>query len=546
MPPAPDRPGAERPTWLMALGGLALLAALAILAEVYRYRHYVARPNLATLGLWAGTLVLLAALFRLRRRWPALVAAGAIALLTVELTVASLALPMHDAVWPDAVDGSRLTVDDLLAMMPVAATRDRVLGIGDNTYDPGDLAELRAMLGNTLGPEANAEYITALKHVEGLTPNLPMRFDLPTIDGYDGGVLPLARYADLKQLFPVQGRVVDDGRLRLQLKSVPNPVLLGWLNVRYVIQDRLRDQWVDGVYYDLGVTQPLTPRAPLTLTTQPPVPTTTIGVALTGIGMPLPSGTLLLRAGGRSLPVAVSPGGAAVRIHTDTDAQEVWLFQATLPRPAVLSAVSLAWQGTGSVALRALSLSDSRTGASQSIPVSPDYRLVALGDMKIYEDRAVLPQAFLTDGLTVLPNLPDVVSTLRDPTWPPQQAAVAAGSDVARGLAFQASGDPGQTRLLVNQPERVVVQTQASGQRVLVLTDAAYPGWQATIDGHSAPILTVDVMFRGVVVPPGQHQVAFTYQPASVRLGLAVSLLGLAGLIAVLIVGRDRAASAPG
>jgi uncharacterized membrane protein YfhO len=56
-----------------------------------------------------------------------------------------------------------------------------------------------------------------------------------------------------------------------------------------------------------------------------------------------------------------------------------------------------------------------------------------------------------------------------------------------------------------------------------VLTDAFFPGWQATVDGQPAAIVRADFALRGVSVPAGRHQVVFEYTPASFRLGAAIS-----------------------
>jgi uncharacterized membrane protein YfhO len=52
---------------------------------------------------------------------------------------------------------------------------------------------------------------------------------------------------------------------------------------------------------------------------------------------------------------------------------------------------------------------------------------------------------------------------------------------------------------------------------VLVLHAPYYPGWIATIDGKRVPMLRADVLFRGVEVPPGRHQVRFDYRPFSLE-----------------------------
>ena len=67
---------------------------------------------------------------------------------------------------------------------------------------------------------------------------------------------------------------------------------------------------------------------------------------------------------------------------------------------------------------------------------------------------------------------------------------------------------------------------------MLVLTDTDYPGWRATVDGVEVPIVRVDTLFRGVVLPAGTHEVRFEFAPWSVRFGVAVS-----GVASVVIAG---------
>lgn len=532
--------GWRRPGWRLdrARGTilvLGLVATAVISIEAVRHRRVVSWPTLATLELWGGTLLGLLAIWLVGRRRPALAALALLILLATELVAGSTSLPFQNAVWIDAIETTRLSVDHLIA----THSPDRVLALGDNSFDPGDLPQLRKMLAGTLPPAAQAEYITAVKHVEGLTPNLPLRFGLRTIDGYDGGVLPLDRFEDLKRLFPVQGPSVADGRLRLQLTLAPDPRLLGWLNVRYLMMNRLRDRWIDGVYYDLAVTQDLQPGAGLRLSTEPAVPATTIGVMFRAADGSAPAGTLTVDVGSETSSLVVGPGAVPGRpVATDVDPHGVWLWTFDLRRPSVVSSMTVTWRGAEAIALRSLSLIDRRTGANQPVVVSPAYRLDFLGDMKIYEDRDVLPRAFLANGLEITPNLAAMIVAMRSPTWRAQETAVASAGEVDAKLAFRETGDPGQAQIVVDQPERVVVDTSAPGRRVLVLTDSFYPGWEVTVDGVAQPILPVNILFRGVVVGPGTHQIVFSYRPASWSLGAVLSVVGLLATLAGLVLAR--------
>ena len=70
-------------------------------------------------------------------------------------------------------------------------------------------------------------------------------------------------------------------------------------------------------------------------------------------------------------------------------------------------------------------------------------------------------------------------------------------------------------------PDRVEVT--ASGPGELVLSEIAYPGWEATVDGIRAPVDTIGGLLRGVKLPPGHHQVIFRFRPVTVYAGLALA-----------------------
>jgi hypothetical protein len=300
--------------------------------------------------------------------------------------------------------------------------------------------------------------------------------------------------------------------------------------------DRRRDPVVDGVYYDLGTVEPLPPGGSVVLPVSAPFPATGLGVALAGDGGNQPSGGVAIEAVGRpaTARATVAPG-VGQHLSTDTDPGGIWLGRAAFDRPSVVTSVRVTWSGSSPAVLRALTLIDARTGRDVPIVVNPLYQIDYLGDLKIYRDTATLPRAFLADGLVTVANVDAQVAQLAQPDWDPLQAAVAVSGEVDPRRDFAASGDPGQARIGVDEPERVVVETNASGPRTLVLTDSYYPGWNVTVDGRDASILPVDLLFRGVVLPPGQHQVVFSYQPASWRIGLVLCAIGIALLATGLI-----------
>jgi uncharacterized membrane protein YfhO len=62
---------------------------------------------------------------------------------------------------------------------------------------------------------------------------------------------------------------------------------------------------------------------------------------------------------------------------------------------------------------------------------------------------------------------------------------------------------------------------------VLVVSEAYFPGWQATIDGNLTPVFTVHGALLGLELPPGQHDVVLTYRPPVLMAGGLVTALAL-------------------
>ena len=79
-------------------------------------------------------------------------------------------------------------------------------------------------------------------------------------------------------------------------------------------------------------------------------------------------------------------------------------------------------------------------------------------------------------------------------------------------------------RIAEDRPERVVAEVSSDAAGILVLTDVAYPGWNAEADGHPAEILLrATASFAGSPLPAGSHRVVFRYRPLSRSRGAAIS-----------------------
>jgi hypothetical protein len=80
------------------------------------------------------------------------------------------------------------------------------------------------------------------------------------------------------------------------------------------------------------------------------------------------------------------------------------------------------------------------------------------------------------------------------------------------------------------EPELREFQVNARAAGRFALAEQFYPGWEASIDGVSVPILEWRGAFQAIAVPQGGHIVRFEYRPDSVRIGAWISVLSVVSI----------------
>jgi len=179
----------------------------------------------------------------------------------------------------------------------------------------------------------------------------------------------------------------------------------------------------------------------------------------------------------------------------------------------------------GEFHLRGLTLIEGRTGAHRSLVVSPAYRLVHSGDVKIYENLENLPRAFVVHRARVSEAALEAMKT-----FDPGREVILSQGPVAHLEEGKAQD---RVSMVSYQPERVKVRAHLGAPGYLVLTDAYYPGWKAFVDGRPAKIEQADYYFRAVYLEEGEHTIEFVYAaPLSFKVGVAISLASLAFVVA--------------
>lgn len=155
-------------------------------------------------------------------------------------------------------------------------------------------------------------------------------------------------------------------------------------------------------------------------------------------------------------------------------------------------------------------------------------------DINIYLNQDALARALFVSQATIVPTHDAAWQALRADDFNPA-ATVILEEDPSAPLLLRSLAplpQPTSTLSILHYDLHTVtlaVETDQPGY--LVLADAYYPGWQATLDSQPTSMWRANYAFRAVYVPAGQHTVQFVFDPVIWKVGVAVSGMTLLGLV---------------
>ena len=83
--------------------------------------------------------------------------------------------------------------------------------------------------------------------------------------------------------------------------------------------------------------------------------------------------------------------------------------------------------------------------------------------------------------------------------------------------AAGAGGPAGTVSITAYRRNEVSLSVDTDRHALVVLHDIYYPGWQVFVDGQRQDIVRTNLLFRGVEVGPGHHDVVFRFRPLSIH-----------------------------
>jgi len=151
--------------------------------------------------------------------------------------------------------------------------------------------------------------------------------------------------------------------------------------------------------------------------------------------------------------------------------------------------------------------------------------LVYDDEVKIYENKNVLPRAFVVTDYRVLQDEGEILAELANEEFDPAALVILEEEPDPHSVRIDMPAEESSARVLEYTPNRVTVEAELSSDGFLVLSDLYYSGWKALVDGEEQKVYKADYVFRAVQLEKGRHMVEFILDPLSFKIGLSTSVL---------------------
>jgi len=145
----------------------------------------------------------------------------------------------------------------------------------------------------------------------------------------------------------------------------------------------------------------------------------------------------------------------------------------------------------------------------------------------LYKLSPVAPKIRFIKEIKSGQTIVDFILLLKSESFDPFNNAIASGKNLANKKFNLPDKSP---KIIKESPSELIIETEAENESFLLVAESFYPGWKALIDDQKTTIFAVNINQKGIIIPKGNHQIIFKYQPISLGMGALVSFFTLAAV----------------
>jgi hypothetical protein len=138
----------------------------------------------------------------------------------------------------------------------------------------------------------------------------------------------------------------------------------------------------------------------------------------------------------------------------------------------------------------------------------------------LYELDDFQPRAWFVENVEVYTGRDLPWGTFTAQSFDPRRTAFVSQTDIGSNRSFTL----GSVTDIQHSLHELTVKTKSTAEGYLVISEVYYPlRWKAKIDGKEVKYFETNGVIRGLIVPPGNHEVKFIYDRSSFRKGITIS-----------------------
>jgi hypothetical protein len=148
----------------------------------------------------------------------------------------------------------------------------------------------------------------------------------------------------------------------------------------------------------------------------------------------------------------------------------------------------------------------------------------------------VLGNAWFAEKPVIVQNANDELATLNK-IDPAKEAVIDRSFQDQIKVSWYPVTEGEKIELVSYQPNELKYKYTAQSEKLAIFSEIYYPaGWKCFIDGKESKYFRADYVLRAMVVPQGEHEIKFSFEPSSYVIGNKVSL-GSSILLILLLAG---------
>lgn len=154
------------------------------------------------------------------------------------------------------------------------------------------------------------------------------------------------------------------------------------------------------------------------------------------------------------------------------------------------------------------------------------------------ENPSALGPAWAIDSLAYFSDADQLMKAME--TLDPASVALALQNEVPKELQFSPAQEGTSIAYTGGRPDQLTYAFSSPANQLVVFSEMYYaPGWKAYVDGQETPHFPLNYVLRAMVIPAGEHQVEFKFDPPVVSKGENIRLMSYAiWVLALLAIAR--------